>query len=148
MIYTGVTGKISISKSLTSAQTGSDNAPEAFGAAQDITHMSSWSVDLKRDIVEVLSFGSMYKEKVPSVRSWTASFKGKADFDVSGGQGLLVEAYEDAVKVRAAFHLSADTFLLGEAYVESLSISHSADDTADISIRLIGCNATELTAPR
>jgi len=133
-LYTGVTGKISIKKG------------EAANAV-DIVHMGSFSVELSKEILEVVSFGKDYKEKVPSIKDWSASADGTADFDTAGGQKALIDAFEDGSKLEGSFYLDATTFLKGDCYVESLSIEHAADGKADISISLAGSNAVTLTVP-
>ncbi len=132
-LYSGVTGKISIKK-------GEDTAI-------DIVHMSSWSVELTKDIIEAVSFGEDYKEKVPSIKDWSASADGSADFDKDGGQKVLLDAFESGVKLVASFYLDEDTFFVGDCYIESLSIEHAADGKGDISISLAGSKAVSLTVP-
>lgn len=132
-LYSGVTGKISVKK-------GKD-------AAIDIVHMATWSVELTKEIIDVVSFGDDYKEKVPSIKDWSASADGTADFDADGGQEMLVDAFESGEKLTGSFYLDDDTFLVGDCYIESLSIEHAADGKADISISLAGSKAVTLTAP-
>lgn len=131
MLYTGVTGKLSIKKGTTTAV--------------DIVHMSSWSVELSKEIVEVISFGNTYKEKIPSIKDWSASSDGTADFASDGGQKMLHEAFESGDKLEGSFYLDDNTFLEGSCYVESLSIEHAADGAATISISLAGSGANVLT---
>ncbi len=132
-IYTGVTGKISIKKGAT--------------AAKDIVHMANWTVDLSKEMIEAISFGSNYKEKVPGIKDWTASFDGTADFATESGQKDLVDAYEDDSVLEASFYLDATTFLKGNCYIESLSITSAAEGKADITIGLSGSGAALLTLP-
>lgn len=132
MLYSGVTGKISIKK--------------GAAEAKDIVHMSSFSVELSKEMIEVVSFGDDYKEKVPSIKDWSASADGSADFASTSGQKDLVDAYEDGSKVEASFYLNTGTFFKGNAYIESLSISHAADGAAEISISLSGSGGIVLTA--
>lgn len=132
-LYTGVTGKISMKK--------------GTGEAVDIVHMSNFNVELSKEILEVIRFGNDYKEKVPSIKDWSASADGSADFAADGGQKMLLDAFEDGSALTGSFYLDENTFLQGECYVESLSISHAADGKADISISLAGSNAVVLTVP-
>lgn len=133
-LYTGVTGKISVKKGAAATET-------------DVVHMANWSVSLSKEILEVLSFGDDYKEKVPSVKDWSASADGSADFDAEGGQKILYDAFESGDALTGTFYLNETTFLKGECFVESLEISHAADGKADISISLAGSKAAILTAP-
>lgn len=132
-LYSGVTGKISVKK-------GTDDAI-------DIVHMASWSVELTKEIIDVVSFGDDYKEKIPSIKDWSASADGTADFDADGGQKMLLDAFESGEKLTGSFYLDDDTFLVGDCYIESLSIEHAADGKADISISLAGSKAVALTVP-
>lgn len=132
-LYTGVTGKIS--------------AKQGTGDAIDIAHMANFSVELSKEILEVISFGNDYKEKVPSIKDWSASADGSADFAANGGQKMLLDAFESGNVLECTFYLDETTFLKGDCYVESLSISHAADGKADISISLAGSNAVVLTVP-
>lgn len=132
-LYSGVTGKLSI-------KSGS-------GTEKELVHMSNWSVELTKEILEVLSFGEDYKEKVPSVKDWSASADGTADFATDSNQKDLVDAFESGTKLTASFYLDKDTFLVGDCYVESLTIEHAADGKGDISISLAGSQAATLTLP-
>lgn len=133
MLYSGVTGKITVKK--------------PGETAVDVLHMSSWNVDLSKEIIEQVSFGNDYKEKIPSVKDWSASADGAADFGPEASQELLHEAFEDGYEVEASFYLDANTFLRGSALVESLNVSHAADGKGEVSISLAGSNAVALTVP-
>jgi len=132
-LYTGVTGKIAVKK--------------GTAAAVDIAHMSGWTVDLSREIIEVVSLGSDAKEKIAGIKDWTASFDGTADFATTSGQKDLMDAYDDGSELEASFYLDDDTFLSGPCIIESLSISHAADGKADISISVAGNGKPDLTTP-
>lgn len=134
MLYSGVTGKISIK-------------PGIAGVAKDIAHLANWTVDLSKEMIEVVSFGDDYKEKIPSIKDWSASADGAVDFAANSGQKDLMDAYEDGTKVEASFYLDTGTFFKGDAYVESLSFSHAADGSAEISISLAGSGGVMLTVP-
>lgn len=133
MLYSGVTGKIAIKKGVE--------------PAKDIAHMSNFTVDLSKEIIEVISLGSDAKEKIAGVKDWTASFDGTADFAATSGQKDLLDAYNDGSVLEASFYLDADTFLMGNCLIESLSISSAADGKAEISISLSGTGSPTLTAP-
>ena len=132
-LYTGVTGKISI-KSGTSEAT-------------DLLHMSNWKVSISKNIIEAISFGEDYKEKVPSVKDWSATADGSADFDTKSGQKALIDAFEAGTVLTGSFYLSEGVFFQGDCLVESLDISDAADGKADISISLAGSKAVGLTVP-
>ena len=127
-LYTGVTGRISIE-------------------ANDLAHMANWSVDLTKDMIEVVSFGNDYKEKIPSIKDWSAACDGKVDYATGSGQKDLVAAFEAGTLLACIFYLDESTFMTGSAYVESLSFSTAADGAADISISLAGSGAMLQTIP-
>lgn len=132
-LYSGVTGKISIKK--------------GAGEAKDIVHMSSWNVELSKEMHEGSYFGQDYKEKKPGVKDWSAEAEGSADFATTSGQKDLLDAFEDGSIVEASFYLDVNTFFKGDAYIESLSISSAADGTPEISISLAGSGGVTLTVP-
>lgn len=132
-LYTGVTGKISMKSGSTTAV--------------DLVHLANWSVELTKEMIEVVSFGNDYKEKVPSIKDWSASFDGSADFEGEGSQKMLLDAFESGAKLTGSFYLDEDTFLSGDCYIESLTVSHAADGKADIDISVAGSNAATLTVP-
>lgn len=128
MLYTGVTGYIKV-------------------GSTTIAHMSSWEVELSKEIIEVVSFGNDYKEKVPSIKDWSASADGAADFDTSSGQADLVTAFEDGTLLTFGFGITETTFFEGTGYIESLSITNEADGNVSLSISVAGSNAITLTLP-
>ena len=132
-MYTGVTGKLSVK--------------QGAGTKIDVAHINNWSVELKKEMIEDLSFGSDYKERIPSTKDWTASSEGKVDFDAASGQKLLWDAYNDGTPITATFSLSATTFFEGDAFVESLTFKDAADGAGEISISLVGNGGIELTLP-
>lgn len=137
MLYTGVTGSIKIAEY-------KDNSA---GTSSALAHMANWTVNISREMIEVVSFGSTYKEKIPSIKDWSASSDGKADFDNANGQTMLVNAFENGTKLKASFYLDENTFLEGDCYIESLDVEHAADGAGDISISLAGSNAVVLQYP-
>ena len=128
-LYQGVTGKISI-------KTGTDTE-------QFLAHMTTWSVDLSKNIDESQFFGGSlteegFTEKTPGIKSWTASADGAADFGGESGQKALMDAYLDDTVVTCTFYLDADTGLKGEGFIESLTINHAADGKGEVSISISG----------
>jgi predicted secreted protein len=133
MLYTGVTGKISVKK--------------GAGTKIDVAHMSGFTLDMKKDIIESVSYGSDYKEKIPSIKDWSASADGKVDFATDSGQKQLLDAFEDGSVIEATFSLTATTFFVGDAYIESLSIKSAADGAVELSIGMAGSGGITLTIP-
>lgn len=132
-MYTGVTGKLSVK--------------QGAGTKTDVAHINNWSVELKKEMIEDLSFGNQYKERIPSTKDWTAKSEGKADFATASGQKLLWDAYSNGTVVTATFSLTDTVYFEGEAYVDSLTFKDTADGAGEISISLVGNGGIELTLP-
>lgn len=132
-LYSGVTGKIS--------------TKIGTGEAKDLLHMATWSVSLTKAMIEVTSFGSDYKEKVPGIKDWTAKSDGTADFASTSGQADLIDAFENGTVIEGAFYLDDDTFLKGNCYITDLQIDHDAAGAAKISISVAGSGKATLTTP-
>ena len=99
--------------------------------AKVIAHMSSFSLELSTDMIEVVSFGNTYKEKIPSIMDWSAS----------AGQDDLIRAYNGGELITIGLGLKEGVYFEGTGYIESLSIENSSDESPTISIDLAGSNA-------
>ena len=49
-----------------------------------IGYINSVELSLEKDIAEILQFGAQYREKLPTIKNWTASSDGTVAF-ASGG---------------------------------------------------------------
>lgn len=132
MLYTGLTGYI---------KTG------VSPSQVTLAHMSGWEIELSSEMAEVVSFGNSYKEKVPTIKDWTASVDGAADFATASGQAALVTAFENGTLLTFGFGLDATTYFEGTGYIDSLSVSNEADGNVTISISVSGSNAIVLELP-
>lgn len=132
MLYSGVTGKITIKKN---------------GVVTEVMHASGFSVDISKKVEEISSFGSDWSEALPGIKSWKASLDGAADFGVGNGQKEILTAFDEADELECAFYLNDDTFLTGTAVCDSLSINHAVEGKADVSASLIGSGAVAMTGP-
>lgn len=110
-----------------------------------IAHMSSFSLELSTEIIEVVAFGNTYKEKIPSIMDWSASADGNCDFATTSGQAELIEAYQNGTLVTIGLGITEKIFFEGTAYIESLSIENASDDSPTISIEFAGSNAIVFT---
>lgn len=125
-LYTGLTGYIK-------------------NGAASILHMSSWELELSAEIIEVVSFGNAYKEKVPSIKNWSATADGAADFATGSGQKALVDAFEAGTLLTFGFGISPTVYFTGTGYIESLTITDEADGNVTVSISVAGSNSVVLT---
>lgn len=128
-LYSGKTGYIKI---------GAESTSKLIG------HMSSFSLELSTDIIEVVSFGNTYKEKIPSIMDWSASAEGNCDFEANAGQDDLITAYNSGEMVTIGLGITETIFFEGTAYIESLSINNESDGSPTISISFAGSNAIML----
>jgi len=71
--------------------------------ASVIAHISGFELEKSAEILEDVSFGNDYKEKVPTIKDWSASANGSVDFDSTSGQEDLDDAFEDGTKLTFAF---------------------------------------------
>lgn len=110
-----------------------------------IGHMSSFSIEMSTEIIEVVAFGNTYKEKIPSIKDWSASAEGKCDFEETSGQADLIKAFEDGELLTIGFGITDKIFFEGTCYIESLSIENASDDSPTISIEFAGSNAIVFT---
>jgi|AGTN01.1.fsa_nt_gi Phage major tail protein 2. len=134
MAYTGLTAKLTVGEN-------------------EIAYISNWSIEETRDYIEVTKLNSQFKEKIPSLSSWTAKADGAVDFSTTSGQALIRDAMNNGTPVEVKFYLNYDvistnhTYFTGSAYIDSLSFDISAEDKANISISLSGIGALTLTLP-
>ncbi len=131
-LYSGKTGYIKIGEG---------------GEAQLVGHMSSFSLEMSTEIIEVVAFGSTYKEKIPSIKDWSASADGNIDFEADSKQSDLFAAYEAGTKVTIGLGITEDIYFTGTAYIESLSVENGAEESPTISISFAGSNGVMLTKP-
>ena len=129
-LYSGKTGYIKL---------GSSASGKVIG------HMSSFSLELSTDIIEVVAFGNTYKEKIPSIMDWSASAEGNCDFETEHGQDELVTAYQNGELITIGLGITEDIYFEGTCYIESLSIENASDDSPTISIEFAGSNAIVFT---
>lgn len=112
-----------------------------------IGYLNSVELSLEKDVAEVLQFGAEYKEKIPTIKNWTASTDGTAAFAAGESQHKLYQAFESGEKVTLQIKLSADVYFEGSAYISSLSISGSPDDAMTISAEFEGSGGVTFTLP-
>lgn len=112
-----------------------------------IGYLNSVELNLEKDIAEVLQFGAEYREKLPTIKNWTASSEGTAAFVNGSSQHKLYQAYESGEEVTLTIKLNEGTYFEGKALVSSLSVSGSPDAAMSISVEFEGSGAIEFTVP-
>lgn len=112
-----------------------------------IGYLNSLELNLEKDIAEVLQFGAQYKEKLPTIKNWTASSEGTVAFSSGESQHKLYQAFESGEFVTLTIKLDEGVYFEGQALISSLSISGSPDDALTISVEFEGSGAILFTLP-
>lgn len=112
-----------------------------------IGYISGVDLTLETEIVDILQFGSAYKEKVPTIKDWSASVDGTAAFASGSTQNTLYTAYAAGTAITISVYLSANVFFTGSCFIQSLKITTSPDDKISIACELSGSGASSITIP-
>ena len=112
-----------------------------------IGYINSLELSLEKDIAEVLQFGAQYKEKLPTIKNWTASSEGTVAFAAGESQHKLYQAFESGEFVILTIKLDEGVYFEGSALISTLSISGSPDDALSISVEFEGSGAILFTLP-
>lgn len=112
-----------------------------------VGYLNSLELNLEKDIAEVLQFGAQYKEKLPTIKNWTASSEGTVAFAAGESQHKLYQAFESGEFVTLTVKLDEDVYFEGQALISSLSISGAPDDALSISVEFEGSGAILFTLP-
>ena len=112
-----------------------------------IGYINSLELNLENDIAEVLQFGAQYKEKLPTIKNWTASSEGTVAFAAGESQHKLYQAFESGEFVTLTIKLDEGVYFEGSALISTLSISGSPDDALSISVEFEGSGAILFTLP-
>lgn len=113
----------------------------------DIAYISGVDLTMEKSIIEVLSFGNRYKEKVPAINDWSATVDGTAAFAAGATQNQLLDAYDDDTLVTLKVYLNETTYFEGTAYISSINLSGAPDDKMSISAEFAGSGAMTHTIP-
>ena len=116
-------------------------------SAKVLAYISGVDLNLEKDIIEILSFGMTYKEKVPAIKDWSASIDGTVALATGGTQKELYDAFESGAPLTIGIYLDTTTYFEGTGYVQSFDISAAPDDKISLSSEIAGSGATTLTLP-
>nr|DAH87244.1 MAG TPA: major tail protein [Caudoviricetes sp.] len=116
-------------------------------SAEILAYVSGVDLTLEKDIIEVLAFGMQYKEKVPSIKDWSASIDGTVALAKGGTQEQLYNAFNNSTKITLGIYLNETTYFEGSGYVSSFNISAAPDDKISLTSEISGSGATTLTLP-
>lgn len=112
-----------------------------------IGYINSVELNLEKDIAEILQFGAQYKEKLPTIKNWTASSDGTVAFASGGAQHKLYQAFETGEPVTLRIKLDSAVYFEGKALIGSLSLSGSPDAQMDISVDFEGSGGITFSLP-
>lgn len=128
--YTGLTASVKMGKNAT---------------AEVIGYISGVDMTLEKDIIEILSFGMQYKEKIPAIKDWSASVDGTVALSSEGTQKKLYDAFESGDPLTIGIYLDDKNYFEGTGYVQSFNISATPDDKISLTAEIAGSGATVLT---
>jgi len=113
-------------------------------SANKIAEISSWSLDLGADDVEITSFDSgCWKEYLAGLKEWSGSIEGNFDSTDANGQKAILNAWLNGTKLSFTFEVSSGVSFQGEAFVKP-SIEVPVDDKASFSCDITGTGALTL----
>lgn len=112
-----------------------------------IAYLNNLELNLEKDIAEILQFGAQYREKLPTIKNWTASNEGTVAFAAGESQHKLYQAFESGELVTLTIQLDQGVYFEGNALISSLSISGSPDDALSISVEFEGSGGVTFTLP-
>jgi predicted secreted protein len=130
--FTGLTASIKIGEHAT---------------AKTLGYVSGCDLTLEKDIIEVLSFGMQYKEKVPSIKDWSVSIDGTVALTTGSTQQDLYNAFDASTPITLGIYLDETTYFEGTGYVKNFNISASPDSKISLKSEIAGTGAVTLTIP-
>lgn len=110
-------------------------------------YMNNVSLELTREVVEVMQFGAQYKEKLPAVKDWSASADGTVAFAAGGSQHKLYQAFETGEEVTLKMALDASVYFEGKALITSLKVDGAPDDKLNINAEFAGSKGVTFNLP-
>ena len=119
----------------------------AVGDAVLVGYVSGVDLSLEKEIIEIISFGSAYKEKVPAIKDWSASIEGTLALASGDNQKALYDAFESGAGIVLGVYLNATTYFEGTGYVSTYKISAAPDDKIGLTCEIAGSGAVVLTVP-
>ncbi len=112
-----------------------------------VAYLNNLELNLEKDIAEILQFGAQYREKLPTIKNWTASNEGTVAFAAGESQHKLYQAFESGELVTLTIQLDQGVYFEGNALVSSLSISGAPDDALSISVEFEGSGGVTFNLP-
>jgi predicted secreted protein len=112
-----------------------------LGAAV-VLNISSWSLELGTDTLDVTAFGDDWKKFIAGLKEWSASAEGFFSVHTDAtGQKALQDAFLAGTEVAIKLNVNNTNYYSGNAYISGLSVEDPVDDTVSISFEFQGTGA-------
>lgn len=114
-------------------------------SAELLGYVSGVDLTLERDIIEIIAFGTKFKEKIPAIKDWSVSIDGTVALATDGQQKKLYDAFDAGTAITVGIYLDETNYFEGTGYVSSFNISAAPDDKISLTSEIAGSGATVLT---
>lgn len=88
-------------------------------SAEILGYISGCTLELSKDIIEIIKFGGQYKEKVPAIKDWSLSVDGTVALSSTGTQKQLYDAFESGDPLTFGMYLDDNNYFEGTGYVST-----------------------------
>ncbi|MEN8493477.1 phage tail tube protein [Dehalococcoides sp. THU3] len=110
--------------------------------ANTVVDVSSWSLELGADTLDVTALGDDWKKFIAGLKEWSASAEGFYSVHTDAtGQKALQDAYLNSTEVALKLFVNATNYYSGSAYISGMSVEDPVDDTVSISFEFQGTGA-------
>lgn len=110
--------------------------------SSNVVDISSWSLELGTDTLEVTALGDDWKKFIAGLKEWSASAEGFFSVHTdTTGQKALQDAFLNGTEVALKLKVNATNYYSGNAYISGLSVEDPVDDTVSISFEFQGTGA-------
>ena len=104
-----------------------------------VVDISSWSLDLGADALDVTALGDEWKKFIAGLKEWSASAEGFYSVHTdTNGQKALQDAFLNCSEVALRLYVNTSNYYSGSAYISGLSVEDPVDDTVSISFEFQG----------
>lgn len=117
------------------------------GDAVTLAYISGATLNLEKEMIEILAFGMTFKEKVPAIKDWSLDCDGTVALAAGGTQETLYNAFDSGDPLTIGIYLDDTTYFEGTGYVQNFNIDAAPDDKINLSTTIAGSGATTLTLP-
>ena len=107
-----------------------------------VVDISSWSLELGTDTLDVTAFGDDWKKFIAGLKEWSASAEGFFSVHTDAtGQRALQDAFLAGTEVSIKLNVNNTNYYNGNAFISGLSVEDPVDDTVSISFEFQGTGA-------